>query len=134
MNKEKSMAMGGADSTSQSRSATAHPDVLKTLGWVKEHLSDSVIVESGKTSTGWWRVWSDGFIEQGGRATTSNSVYTTVTLPKAFTTTTYYVVGSGERPNRIETHENFIVSSRTETSFTYTGFNSVTAAWYAAGY
>lgn len=93
-----------------------------------------MIVESGKTSTGWWRKWSDGFIEQGGRATTANASYTTVTLPKSFTTTTYYVVGSGERSNRIETHDMFFVSARTKTSFTYTGFNSVSVAWYAAGY
>lgn len=92
------------------------------------------VVESGKASTGWWRKWSDGFIEQGGRNTTSSSVYTTVTLHKSFSATNYYVVGSGERSTRIETHDMFFVSERTKTSFTYTGFNSKTVAWYAAGY
>lgn len=89
MSKEKSMAMGGVNSLSQSRSVTAHPDILKTLGWVKERTSNSVIVESGKTSTGWWRKWSDGFIEQGGSITLKEGVNTTITFLKMYTDTSY---------------------------------------------
>lgn len=115
-------------------------DILSAVAAVETEVNAKLdsstvhIVDTGKTPSGWWRKWSDGFIEQGGRNTTSSSVYTTVTLHKSFSDTNYYVVGSGERSARIETHDMFFVTKRTKTSFTYTGFNSTTVAWYAAGY
>lgn len=115
-------------------------DILSAVAAVETEVNAKLdsstvhIVDTGKTPSGWWRKWSDGFIEQGGRNTTSSSVYTTVTLHKSFSDTNYYVVGSGERSARTETHDMFFVTKRTKTSFTYTGFNSTTVAWYAAGY
>ena len=43
------------------------------------------ITQTWKSGTSWYRVWSDGYIEQGGFTTTSNAV----SLPKPFTTTNY---------------------------------------------
>ena len=83
-------AVGGGDSPSQSRSVTAHSDVLKALRHLNERSSDSVIVESGKTSTGWWRKWSDGFIEQGGRFTPTKG-NTLITLSQIYSDTSYLV-------------------------------------------
>lgn len=49
---------GGVNNLSQS-------DALNTLNFFKER-TERYIIASGKTSSGWWRKWSDGFIEQGG--------------------------------------------------------------------
>lgn len=38
-----------------------------------------------------YRVWSDGYIEQWGKSSSTSRTTTTVTLPKAMTTTTYNV-------------------------------------------
>lgn len=91
---EKLISEGGGSSLPQSRSVTAHPDVLKTLGWVKEHLGDAVIVESGKTSTGWWRKWSDGFIEQGGIFYVEKGNSSSISLYTPFVGTDYSVVST----------------------------------------
>ena len=69
---------------------TANADVKKALEFLKDRSSESVIVESGKTSTGWWRKWSDGFIEQGGRFTPTKT-NTLVTLFQIYSDSNYLV-------------------------------------------
>lgn len=55
----------------------------------------SFVTSTYSSGTTWYRVWSDGFIEQCGRITATASALAdksyTFTLPKAMTTTTYYV-------------------------------------------
>lgn len=48
------------------------------------------IIETWKSGTSWYRVWSDGFIEQGGSYTSSDNSAFTITLNKPMTTTYYH--------------------------------------------
>ena len=51
------------------------------------------IVNTWKSGSGWYRVWSDGFIEQGGVATVGNSKYAPVAFPHPFSNTYYSISG-----------------------------------------
>lgn len=61
---------------------------LESRGYVKE---------TGKSSDGtsWYRVWSDGWIEQGGTYTSSDNNEYPVTLSKKMTTTNYHSTVTG---------------------------------------
>ena len=47
------------------------------------------LVATYSSGTSWYRKWSDGWIEQGGRTGTLSDTSTTVTFPTAFTSTNY---------------------------------------------
>lgn len=54
----------------------------------------AVVVESYRSGTSWYRVYSDGWIEQGGYATgITNHTGSTITLLKAMADTDYHVLG-----------------------------------------
>ena len=57
----------------------------------------AVIVQNYVNGTSWYRVWSDGWIEQGGRHSAGDSV--SVALLKAFSNTNYTVslTGTGSK-------------------------------------
>lgn len=88
------------------------------------------IVETYQNGTSWYRVYSDGWIEQGGKSTTGN----TVTLLKSYSNSNYTCVGI---PNE-ETHgnyENLCIINRTESSFKgWLASYSYDFDWYACGY
>ena len=54
----------------------------------------SYITESYQNGTSWYRVWSDGWIEQGGKTTISSSSGTTITFLKPFTNTNYWCMAN----------------------------------------
>lgn len=107
----------------------------KVLEFLKNRNSaDAYVVETGGDSTNWFRVWSDGFIEQGGFVN-STGQHVDVALNTAFQTTTYYVgiipTTDGDKPNN-----NPGITSRTTTSFHYNSMipKAFSAYWYAAGF
>ena len=62
-----------------------------------DHSNDTkpYITETYQNGTSWYRVWSDGWCEQGGIYTNSGSAGKyTITLPKSYQNTSYYVIGS----------------------------------------
>lgn len=98
------------------------------------------IVQNYKSGTSWYRVWSDGWIEQGG-VTAYSSNRTTVTFLKKFSDTNYTVTladttrtnsnsdtgGTGTCPFAVNlTASNFIVSQASE--------SARCTNWYACGY
>lgn len=92
------------------------------------------VKETGKSSDGlgWYRKWSDGFIEQGGRIT---SVTTTISLHTAFTTTNYTITASQSGA----ASANIIrvaIKDRTTSKFTleYCVSEMVPISWHACGY
>lgn len=130
--------MGWVNSLSQSRSVTANPDVLKALRHLNNRSSDSVIVESGKTSTGWWRKWSDGFIEQGGRFTPTKT-NTLVTIFQIYSDSNYLVFMQMANPaggGWGATAGLGVVVSVGRTGFTCSVSADMDKAryWYAMGY
>lgn len=68
-------------------------NVMSAVNAVQASLENIVhIAETWKSTDGssWYRVWSDGFIEQGGNYTSSDSSKFTVTLNKQMKTTYYH--------------------------------------------
>lgn len=90
--------------------------------------SVAVIVQNYVSGTSWYRVWSDGWIEQGG--CWSGSTGTTITLPKSFSnanwTLSYANWGGTCYANKSGT--NKIIFHDVQNA------NSVGYSWYACGY
>ena len=92
------------------------------------------VKETGKSSDGtsWYRVWSDGWIEQGGTYTSSDNSEYPITLSKKMTTTNYHSTVTG----------GYNVSSNNGFGYCYdkttSGFKAVVigprGTWYVCGY
>ena len=92
------------------------------------------VKETGKSSDGtsWYRVWSDGWIEQGGTYTSSDNNEYPITLSKKMTTTNYHSTVTG----------GYNVSSNNGFGYCYdkttSGFKAVViesrGTWYVCGY
>lgn len=104
------------------------------------------LIKSGTSDDGssWWRKYSDGWIEQGGRNYTGTKDNHTITLPTPFSTTTYtfsaicerYTSSSPDQTDDISFTINGI-TQKTITVYPFdAGDNSYTAyfRWYACGY
>ena len=85
---------------------------------------------NGKT---WYRVWPDGWIEQGGEAAAGTSV--TITFPKAFKNTNYTVVATTIGTNS-EIYAQCIQRTSASQMIIYNrgGSSSQAKSWYACGY
>ena len=95
----------------------------------------AVVIQNYVNGKSWYRVWSDGWIEQGGASiTTSDQGYktVTVTLLKAFSNTNYYVTVTTSWGDDTANGTNYF-SSQATTSFkaSYCGYGY---SWYACGY
>ena len=95
--------------------------------------TDVYITSTYHSGASWYRVWSDGFIEQGGKSGAGGTV--TVTLPKAFTTTQYQVLVSDNGSNG-EKYDPAIIISSTSVFRAYSSMTSAGCAkfWVAFGY
>lgn len=70
-------------------------NVMSAVNAVQANVSaipkpNAYITKTWHSGTSWYRVWSDGFIEQGGSYTSSDSSAFTITLNKPMTTTYYH--------------------------------------------
>ena len=93
----------------------------------------AVVVENYKNGVNWYRVWSDGWIEQGGYVSaTAQAVNQTITLNKAFTTTNYFAVVSiaynAEGPSTGQ------MNVFTKSTTIFKTYHSCNKYWYAFGY
>lgn len=86
-----------------------------------------IVVHQVNSSNIWCRVWSDGWVEQGGETTMG----TTITLYVAYEDTKYGVVAT-----RVENNadESIFIHNKTTTSFMISGENAGTVDWYACGF
>ena len=86
--------------------------------------------ESGNGS-GWYRKWSDGWIEQGGiRPTTSGTGFGSITFPTPFQERVYGVFSSMVRATHAADYRGVGTYSLTAASF---GYDSSATPWYACG-
>lgn len=86
------------------------------------------------SDTQWYRVWSDGFIEQGGYAARSAATQA-VTFPKAFTGTNYTVTISPRHTANSTDGRPPLIRARATTSFTLNIYTSYEGAyWLAFGF
>lgn len=95
------------------------------------------VVETYSSGTSWYRIWSDGWCEQGGQTVSIlGGNYADTTFLKPFADTNYSIqaIGIGEYSARAE--GNFIISLKDTTYFRlYSGYyNSKPFSWKAEGY
>ena len=92
------------------------------------------VKETGKSSDGssWYRVWSDGWIEQGGTYTSSDNNKYPVTLSKKMTTTNYHSTVTGGYNTTPNSGFGYCYDKTTS------GFKAVVieprGTWYVCGY
>lgn len=100
------------------------------------------VCETWNNGTYWYRVWSDGWIEQGGAklVTLSNGATQTITFPKAYKNTPYSLTGIGVKKSNVWGYASIEENSVTKTSFKYAGMGNssqdgiVKFFWYTCGY
>ena len=83
--------------------------------------------------TEWYRVWPDGWIEQGGLAAKGGSV--TITFLKAFSNTNYTVIATSVGTNGEIYAQCISKLSTTQMKITNSGGSAnITKSWYACGF
>lgn len=93
------------------------------------------VVESYRNGAEWYRVWSDGWVEQGGYISnngSANDYAATVTFLRAFANTNYTLVGIGY-PSIVSDDYNDYVSNFSAVSFKWRTRGCGSAKWYACG-
>lgn len=89
----------------------------------------AVIVQNYVNGTSWYRVWSDGWKEQGGVFVDTTSV----TYLKSFSNTNYTIVLNYIEGTSGDVVVGQIAPRRTTTGFTINS-SSISKSWYACGY
>ena len=89
-----------------------------------------VVIENYKNGTEWYRVWSDGWIEQGGYKASNG----TITFLKQFSDTNYTVTGGLVPGDATQTYEHLNLTNFTATGFRYYTYDGYKLKWYACGY
>lgn len=92
----------------------------------------AVIKQNYVNGTTWYRIWSDGWIEQGG----VGAPRATLTLPRKFTNTNYTVNLTNKNNQTNSNYFNVSFNSITTAGFYiyHTGTDTGQIAWYACGY
>ena len=98
----------------------------------------AVVIQNYVSGTSWYRVWSDGWIEQGGYLTMTAEV-TTLTFLKSFTNANYTIVGTKGRGNATNSRVVNFSSLTAKTVGVSIPFNNglntdYNVNWYACGY
>lgn len=101
-------------------------DNTQLLNAVKSFIGRTVI-ETYSNGTSWYRIWSDGWCEQGGRTTS-----TSVTFLKSFVDTNYSF--SGVSINSNSGGAASTVTNLTTTGCTYYTYGNAGGMWQACGY
>lgn len=100
----------------------------------------TVVIENYKNETSWYRVWSDGWIEQGGHLNYTSSFVATITFAKPYTKTDYIFCGSILQPSNTNGGWGVLVKTRTTTDITIQRVhgsgqtNTKDVIWYSCGY
>ena len=99
--------------------------------------NDLKIVDSYSNGTSWYRVWSDGWIEQGGRYSSvggNGQVY--ITFVKNFNTTNYYINAMQLSTGTDSGTGTWSVHTISVSGFYVRNFTDATSdiGWYACGY
>ena len=93
------------------------------------------VVSTWHSGTEWYRIWSDGWCEQGGQVTSTSTTTVQITLNHSFADTTYSILtqqernstGSGSLPR-------IVTSSKTTATFNMAVDSNTVNYWEAKGY
>jgi len=138
----------GSNATVTAPSATDSSTKIVNSSWVANHRcktkatttstasanAPAYITENYCNGTDWYRVWSDGFIEQGGRCPTGSTGTKTVNFLKPFSDTNYCIqkTMSSTNTNYISFNWVSFYNLTTTTAQTYNG--NTEGYWFACGY
>lgn len=106
---------------SESDNSTQVPNT----SWVNSRITSVMnnyphIVKTYNSGANYWRLWSDGWLEQGGYLVVNNDGDNTFTLPKAYRDTNYNVlIGILSQHNQDAGYKYIGIRSQTKTNFTY---------------
>lgn len=116
---------------------TADQTTKKVLDFLKNRNSaDAYVVETGGTSSNWFRAWSDGFIEQGGIYSTESSDIATIAFLTPFAEAeSVRVLVHRDTPfdSSQEWHSHFLAYNVTASNFMLRSANP-NRRWFACGY
>lgn len=109
--------------------------VLSDIADLKAH----TIVETYRNGTEWYRLYSDGWCEQGGFVPVqpARNDYHPVTLLKPYLDTDYWLIATKPIVTTVSTPyytHSFFVHNKTQTGFTTAIDNNVACYWEAKGY
>ena len=90
-------------------------DGVKRGGYKIPTLVDSQMPTADNGYT-WYRLWSDGWVEQGGKFTRMNATNVVISLPILMASSVYSIIGTGNAYSNTSGH--FAPKSATTTSFT----------------
>lgn len=131
---------GKLDATAKAESAKV-ADSANSVSWGNVTGKPSIperpkayITETWHNGNNWYRCYSDGFIEQGGKVT-SSFYATTVTLSKSYSSSTYTIITYADYVNYVRSCDlrlNNITASSFSVAFIED--NDGTCYWYTAGY
>ena len=123
---------------------------VATTEWVRNHCATTAatttssaslnapayVVKNYKNGENWYRVWSDGWIEQGGRFQTTTTGFQTVNLLKSFVGTDYKILMTGYYAAAASATPIVNTAAGTKTKSSYQAFfaTSLYTDWYACGY
>lgn len=123
---------------------------LVTSGWVAGHRcttaatttstasvnAPAYVVQNYRSGKSWYRLWSDGWLEQGGYRSGSEGGFVTFNLIKAFSTTDYNVLGMCTRTDATFA-PCMIVNNNNKTTASFQALPNSTSQgvyWTACGY
>lgn len=126
-----SFYLSAMDATTGAKSLTGSPD--GTLRWCGKSLTGGLtVVAESYGANSWYRKYSDGWIEQGGKTTGSSGV--TLTFPLAFSNTNYSFVCNTQGDSTGYGYKRSAwIRSRTATTVTLGSDAGDPAVWYACG-
>ena len=131
-------ASGAVGSSAEyARADHSHPKNWGTSSLVTA-TAPAVVVKTWHSGTEWYRVWSDGWIEQGGVDSNINLI-ATINLNKSFSDANYTVVITCAQNVTSSSAYDIGAYNKTTTSFARIGINSSGSAnnttnWYACGF
>lgn len=101
----------------------------------------SVVIETYSNETSWYRVYSDGWCEQGGTVEATSNIWVTITLLKPYINTNYNLQGGSKILDSSYPNNALSVSFRNYTQTTFETavhddetINKGTWTWQACGY
>lgn len=123
-------------------------DIKLALATIQAQLgqleSRRYVKEAGKSSDGtsWYRMWSDGWLEQGGTEvkTVLNGATSTISLPFVYKDASYSIIGIGVKRKGYYGYASIEQDSVTKGSFMYSGMANASSDgvvkfhWYTCGY
>jgi len=114
--------------------ATQSSETVKSL---LNNAGVKYVVETYSNGTSWYRVWSDGWCEQGGRFESSDGSSTTVSFLKEFLDINYTLVGLAYGNQGIDQYVNGwrVITLNTSSAVIKNNTNGTNSfMWYACGW